>query len=293
MASVDFAVLPAVDEPIDILLERCRRQSSRMHKRKKAENWYPITLPETKPFGLMFFGDPHLDDDGCHWDLLLQHVEIAKSTPGLYAASLGDATNNWTGRLLRLYAKQEKSLSTARRLIRWFMRDAGIPWLVWNIGNHDAWESGDAILGLIADGAHYMPGWRAKFELRASGQRYRVDQRHDFPGSSIYNKTHGPARAAMFAGAAADLYVCGHRHTFGYQSFECGESRPRVAHALRLGSYKWHDEHAEQLGFTQSEIPAALAIFDPTATTPAGRVMVFPDVIQGAKVLTALRRSSR
>lgn len=283
---VSMPPLPDEHEPIGELIERCRQRSNRRRTRKAAERWHPITFDEDRPFGVLWFGDPHLDDDGCHWDLLLRDVELCKSTDGLYGASVGDATNNWTGRLMRLYADQETGVSSARRLAKWFMRDAGIPWVLWNVGNHDAWEHGDAILSLIADGSVYLPGWTARVELRAAGQKWRIDSRHDFPGSSIYNKTHGPARAAIFGGEA-DVYICGHRHTYGYQTFEAAGGR--IAHAIRCGSYKWDDSHAERLGFAQSHVPSVLTIFNPQATTEAGRVLQFADIETGVRVLTAMR----
>lgn len=288
MKKVCVAPIPSADEAVSDLIARAQRRFQRAKRKHDAERWLPITVNEWAPFGVLFFGDPHLDADTCNWDLLLRDVDIARETPGLYAAAIGDYRDNWVGRLMRLYADQSTTAKEGRAMARWFLRDAGIPWLFANTGNHDEWNEGEAILGLLADDALYLGGWRVRVELRAGGQRWRIDSRHDFPGSSIYNKTHGPARAAMFSAGDADLYVCGHRHHYGYQNFEVGEGGGRFAHALRLGAYKWFDKHAERLGYAQSEIPSALVIFDPGAA-PAGRVTVFADVEQGARVLTALR----
>lgn len=283
-----LAPIPDDREPVPELIERRRKASRRTTAKKAAEKWLPITFNESKAFGVLWFGDPHIDDPGCNWDLLLQHVELAKATPGLYAASIGDTTNNWVGRLIKKYAEQDTTLSDARRLARWFMKDAGIPWALWLMGNHDTWEHGDAILSLISDGAVYLPDWEARLEFRAAGQSWRVHARHDFPGSSIWNKTHGPARAAI-QGGAAELYVCGHRHEWAYQSFEMGE-RGTVAHAVRTRGYKFHDHYAVVCGYPETQSGAAvLTIFDPNASTLAGRVMCFADPVAGAKVLAALR----
>src|SRR3546814_1021767 len=51
----------------------------------------------TKPYGIIAFGDTHLDDDGANIPLLRQHLEIA-SRPGVYGLNIGDSTNNWVGR---------------------------------------------------------------------------------------------------------------------------------------------------------------------------------------------------
>lgn len=281
--------LPDADEPVADLIERRRRQSRRKLDRVAAERWMPIAIADPGPFAIAWVGDPHLDDDACDWDLLLSHVELIKRTPGMYAFGIGDVTNNWVGRLIRLYADQKTTLSDARRLARWFLRDAGIPWIGSLLGNHDEWEHGEAILGLISDGAVYLPYWETRLEFRAGGAKFRVHAAHDFAGSSIYNKTHGPARAAMFSGGAAELLVCGHRHHVGSQGFEIEENGTYVR-AVRARGYKAHDRHAIRCGFPQGRAGATVVtVFDPHAATPAGRVTVFEDPEAGALFLAALR----
>lgn len=286
------ASLPDADEPIEDLISRRERYAARSAERRRVETWLPIELPEAGPFGVLWFGDPHLDDDNCDWPTLRSHVDLCKTTPGLYGASIGDATNNWVGRLMRLYADQHTTKHDARRLAKWFLRDCGVNWLLWLIGNHDEWNEGDAILGLIADGATYLPTWEARVEFRASGDRWRVHASHDFKGSSIWNPTHGPLRKAMMAGGLAELYVCGHRHTWAQQCVEI-EERGGVAHAVRVRGYKRHDHHAVVNGFAQGSVGAAvLTIFNPLATTPAGRILTFADPIGGAEVLRAMRSTA-
>jgi hypothetical protein len=56
---------------------------------------------------------PHVDDNGCNWPLLKHHAELCRTTPGLYAINLGDSSNNWTDRLIKLYAQQDWSVKTA------------------------------------------------------------------------------------------------------------------------------------------------------------------------------------
>lgn len=283
------ARLPDIDEPVEDLISRRAAHARRAAVRRAAETWLPIELPEAGPFGVMWFGDPHLDDDFCDWDSLASHVELCKTTPGLYGASVGDATNNWVGRLMRLYADQHVTKGDSRRLAKWFLKDCGVNWLVWLIGNHDEWNEGEAILSLIADGAVYLPSWEARLEFRAGGDRWRVHASHDFKGSSIWNPTHGPLRKAMMTGGTAELYVCGHRHTWAQQCVEL-EERGGVAHAVRVRGYKRHDHHAVVNGFPQGRVGAAvLTIFNPMATTPAGRILTFADPVAGTEVLRSMR----
>lgn len=287
-------VFPTGDEPIeDVIARNCARYVRQSAARRKAE-WLPINLPEVdgSPFAVAWVGDPHMDDQNCAWPQLVEDLSRIKETPGVYGANLGDLTNNWVGRLTRLYADQSTSKQDARRLAAWFLKGCGVDWRLSILGNHDVWNEGDAILGLIADNAFYVADWSAKVEFRAGQHRFRVHAAHDFKGSSIYNKTHGPAKAAIFSGGEAELYVAGHTHTVASQAFEAGPGN--FVRIVRASGYKGHDMHAVVNGYKQAQCGASvLTIFNPNARSKAGRVMVFEDLAAGCEVLTALRKDYR
>ena len=158
------------------------------------------------------------------------------------------------------------------------------------MGNHDEWESGADILRLMNVAKVPMLDWEAKFEIRTPGTKraVRVHAAHDFPGHSMWNGTHGAMRAAKMV-TDADLYVCGHRHDWGIQHFEVA-GRDRCPLIIRTRGYKFLDHYATRNGYQQSQSGAAvLTIIDPTVLDPAGRVLAFPDVEQGVRVLKALR----
>ena len=68
-----------------------------------------IKIKSNKPIGVAFVGDPHVDNNGCNWPLLRRDIAIMRDTPGMFAVNIGDVTDNWAGRLVRLYADQEMS----------------------------------------------------------------------------------------------------------------------------------------------------------------------------------------
>lgn len=280
---------PNPDAPIDQLIALRDAQFRRNEERHKAETWFQIRIRDALPIGIMCFGDPHLDDDGCNWPLLRHHVDLAVGQPGLYALNIGDTTNNWAGRLARLYAQQDTSERTARRFARWFLAEARIPWLVWLMGNHDLWASGADLLRAMNPMAKLpMLDWGAKFEVVfADGQKVRVHAAHDFPGSSIWNPTHGPLRASQLS-SDADVLICGHRHNAASQEFVTG--RGKWVKVARASGYKRLDAYAEQLGYENApdDGAAVLVVLDPSRTG-AGRVSVFADVDLGVSVLRALR----
>lgn len=282
------AALPDDDLPITAVLDAKARRFKRIRARQGAERWTPVPVADDKPIGVMWFGDPHLDDDACNLPLLRDHVALCRKTPGLYGVNIGDVTNNWTGRLLKKYADQSMSARRARKAAEWFMHDAGVKWLFWLLGNHDAWEHGGEILTRIGRGQVVMADWEARVKLCFPKRvAVRVHAAHDFKGSSIWNIGHGPMREAMF-GSDADVLVCGHRHTGIVTQFEHA-GRPRTV--ARVRGYKWVDGYARRHGFPQTEYGASImTIIDPRATG-AARVMPFADPVVGARVLAALRKA--
>lgn len=280
---------PTFDIPIDEIRAQCRRRFEQAAAALAADMWRPIHLPDNKPTGILWFGDPHLDDDSCNWPLLERHVDLCASTPGLYGANIGDTTNNWVGRLMRLYADQETSRHTARRLAKWFLADSGVNWLLWILGNHDAWESGGDILQLMNGHSVLMRDWEAKVKfVFPSGEEIKCHAAHDFPGNSQWNIGHGPGKAARMA-SDGDLFVCGHKHDWTIQQFEIA-GRHKVPTIIRARGYKFHDRHAIVNGFQSAQSGAGiLTILNPGATDPAGRVLAFSDIEAGVAVLTALR----
>lgn len=279
-------------EPLPELLSRRMKHFERLRAHDESATWHTIKINSRKPIGLAFLGDPHLDDDGCNWPLLMRHVALLRDQPGMFAVNIGDTTNNWVGGIARLFGKQETSQTSARQLAEWFLTGAGIHWAAILLGNHDAWNEGGEIIRRMVAGAKIespVSDWAAKFELEfPNGSKVHVNAAHDFKGRSIYSTTHGPLREAIWAqNDDADIYACGHIHYYGLQQIELPGGR--VPWLTRVRGYKEFDEYARVNGFHESKFGAAsLAIIDPNA--PRGtRVTMFGDMVQGARVLAAMR----
>lgn len=279
IAMPSFVTQGDIKEPIDDLLGRLTKGFERKSQNALARQWFEVKVPETKPYGLLMFGDPHLGDDGCNMPLLMQHLEIAKKD-GVYGLNIGDTTNNWVGRLMRLYASQETSAATEKRLAEWFMFDAGVKWVCWILGNHDDWNGGADFHKRL--GGTHIPiiDWRAQFRLtHKNGTEARVDGSHGRKGSSIWNNLHATLRAAKL-GEHADLYVTGHTHNFGLEDLEIAE-RSLSAWLCQLRGYKWHDHYALTGNYAEHQRGASiLAIVDPRKDARR-RTTCFEDVQLG------------
>jgi len=279
-----FVVEGDDEEPIDDLLNRFRKAHERTQKAITARQWFPIKVNEDKPYGILIFGDPHLGPN-CRWDLLERHIAVAQQ-PGVYAGNIGDTTDSWpwSGRMAKLWAENDISHKTERRLAKWFMFEAGIKWLVFLLGNHDQWNNAEFYKEI---GANYVPviDWRAQFRLVHKNEtEVRIDASHGRKGSSIYNPTHGTLRDAKF-GEQADVYLTGHTHNFGLFEVEFPEKKVKTWLA-QVSGYKIGGLYETTNGFAQSNHgAAAMIVIEPDTA----RVHVFSDPEYGADFLKWMR----
>lgn len=290
---IELPDFPDDDIPITDIIDTMSKRFEKKKASYEAHTWFPIKVKDKKPIGILWFGDPHVDDNGCNWPALNHHIALCRDTDGLYGANIGDVSNNWAGRLVKLYANQDTSVKTARRLAQWFMLDSGVKWIIWLLGNHDTWGDGAEILAQMAKlhGTQKLVchDWEARFRLTfPNGWEAKVFAAHDFSGSSQWNPLHGPMKAGQM-GDDADLYICGHRHNWAYFCFENAARGGRCQHFLRVRGYKFMDDYARRLGLSEQKAGcSALTIFDPTSE----RVTVFPDVDAGVEYLKLLRRTA-
>jgi hypothetical protein len=276
----------SVEEKIELATKSfIKRQASH-----DAHTWFPVKVRDKLPIGLCWFGDPHVDDNGCNWPVLRLHAQVCRDTEGIYGCNVGDTTNNWQGRLIRLYAEQNASVKTARQFAEWLMLGSEIRWLIWLIGNHDVWGDGAAILAQMMKryGTHKLVchDWEARFRLVfPNGWEPKIYTAHNFKGNSIYNIMHGPLREGLM-GEEADLYVCGDKHTSGTLGFE-NVARGLFQHFLRVRGFKFMDDYARRHGFKEQSVGCSgLTIFDPINHS----IAVYMDIEEGAEFLTWKRK---
>ena len=61
-------------EIIDLM---CRRFEKRT-EHKASKRWFRIEMPSDQPFAIMWWGDPHLDNNGTNWPLIRRHAALAQ-----------------------------------------------------------------------------------------------------------------------------------------------------------------------------------------------------------------------
>ena len=257
-----FTPLPLDDVPIEELIQHRKRQFANKRNHEEASKLIPIRIKLTGPIGLLFFGDPHVDDDGTDIEALERHTQLVADTEGLFAVNVGDTTNNWVGRLARLYGDQSTSAAQAWRLAEWFVGRCDWLWIIG--GNHDLWSgAGDPMRWIAKQQDALYKSSEARIALRfPNGREVRVNSRHDHAGSSIWNPAHGPMKAAIM-GTRDHLYVAGHKHESAYSVLKDPINNIAM-HALKVSSYKVYDRFAKERGFRDNTLsPCALAVINP------------------------------
>lgn len=277
------------EEPLDELISRRCNHFKRLEKVQREE--IVVRVSEPGPVGILFFGDPHLDDDGTNLPLIRDHLRLIRETPGLFGGCIGDTHNGWVGRLARLYGEQGTTQREAWRLVEWFFQSAD--WAVLVGGNHDAhWHGSnnpiDWVIRQAGASAVYNPNdTRIRLEGPGWERPLRIWARHDFPGRSQWNPTHGIVKAArMRDDYRADIYVAGHTHDPAFH-WEPRSTEGDDWYAVRLGAYKTFDDFAEEKGFPTKAGGEAMVL-----VTDGKRKWCFPDVEAGVMFLRALRGRS-
>lgn len=282
--------LPDAAPSASELLVRRKHDFARKSKAKLARKLIGVNVNITGPIGIAHFGDPHVDDDGTDLSMLERHVNIVNATEGMFAGNVGDYSNNWVGRIAHLYGQQSTSAQEAWVLVEWLIR--ACDWLYLLGGNHDAWSGeGDPVKWIARQQGSLLQPNGARLGLRfPNGRVCRINARHNWPGHSMWNSSHGVARAAQM-GHADHVLTCGHTHVSGYQVIKQPVDG-LISHCLQVASYKIFDRYAEEKALKDQAIfNCPVTIIQPQYADDDPRYVTFiPDPETGADFLTFLRR---
>ncbi len=286
----ELTPLPEDDIPVDQIVDQLHSRFKKRKANKEAKKWIPIKMKSDEPIGLLWMGDPHIDDNYCDWDSLRSHLAIINPQDNIYGCNLGDYQNNWIGRLGRLYGEQDTSHKTAWKLVEWLI-DEMKPMILIG-GNHDMWSGAGDPLKWLASPHAVLEDWEARIELQfPNGRNCRIHAAHDMPGHSQWNPLHAQIKAAKFK-SNAHLYISGHRHNWALAHIELVEQET-TAWLARARGYKYHDTYAFVKGFEQQKFgQAILQVIDPTNPSEVSWVQCFADPHEGAEYLR-YRRSLR
>jgi hypothetical protein len=288
----EFTPLPDSDVPIEELIAHRKRQFERKREHEEAAKLIPVRIKIGGPIGILHFGDPHVDDDGTDIAALERHTKLVRDTEGLFGANVGDTTNNWCGRLARLYAEQSTSAAQAWRLAEWFIKSCD--WLYMIGGNHDLWSgAGDPLKWIARQQNALYQSSEARIALHFPNKAVvRVNARHDYAGTSQWNPAHGPGKALQL-GFRDHIAVAGHKHESAHNELKDPDSGITM-HALKVASYKVFDRFAKERGFRDSTLsPCAVTLIDPSLPpTHPDLVKVYWEPEEAVDILKFKRRKA-
>ncbi len=288
-AEVTVAEGPDGQEPIEALVARKRDRFARASAAEDFHKLVPVRVHQRGPVAICAVGDPHVDDDGCDIGRLEHDMRIIGRTEGMHALHVGDITNNWVGRLGRLYAHQSTTASDGIRLAEWMFSLA--PPLAVIGGNHDLWNEGMSWLSFVLrqSGTKLVQAHGVRLNLTfPSGQAVRIHARHNFPGHSQFNPVHGLRKEHLW-GFRDHVNIAGHLHTDSYSVVPSPDGF--MQHMLRVSGYKVLDDYAKTLNLPVMRMaPTCALVIDPDTKHPAELIKPFWDLDEAADYLTFKRR---
>lgn len=279
---------PDPNEPIADIIARKKQHYSRLQAADSFNKLIPIGVRIAGPVAICAVGDPHVDDDLCDIGRIEEDMSIIGKTRGMYALHVGDITNNWVGRLGRLYAHQNTSAHDGIRLAEWMFGLA--PPLAVVGGNHDLWNEGMSWLSFAVKqaGCDTLQSHGVRMSLNfPGGKSVRVHCRHDFPGHSQFNPVHGLRKEHLF-GLRDHVNIAGHKHIDTYAVVPSPDGY--MQHMLRVSGYKGHDDYAKRGNYQPMKMaPTCALVIDPDTRNEAELIKPFWDMREAADYLTFKR----
>jgi transposase-like protein len=293
--SPDFKTQQPPDGEIDIqdILTYKRKVTERKlgaHQQRSVE----IKIKLQGPVGILHFGDPHIDDDGTDLKALERDMALVKQTDGLLCGNLGDTTNNWVGRLARLFADQTTTARQAVLLAKWFIEELSEHMVYMIGGNHDMWSGAtDPLRWFTAHGPGIYKPHQALMSVTFPNKRtITMRAHHQFKGHSQWNTAHSISKAATM-GYRDNILLAGHRHISGYQQV-VDPSSGLISHCIQVGSYKIADDYPQAHGMIPQQIsPSVVTVIDPDAQRETALVQVFTDTELAADFLKFKRLKTK
>lgn len=263
----------------DDYLEARTRKISAFQKKKSKGDWRKPVLARLtpEPFRLKVFGDPHLDSDGCNFELFEKHWLEMDAANRVYGICVGDWFNNWLRALGHLWKDETSAPSDAWLCLEYLMDQRGDALIAACSGNHDDWTHGPADpvdLLMKKYGVLYRKG-AIRVALHWDGldpMHWAI--RHKWKGSSMYSAAHWGVRANR-EGWRDTLLIGGHIH----------QDEPRLvshsdgfmSHVCQVSAFKEYDDYVDIHGFNGPKIsPVWDLVIDPREPeTSPDRVKMF------------------
>lgn len=268
---------PSRDE---YLAAKARKVAAYQLKQRKGDWRKPVmTRISAQPYRLKIFGDPHLDADGCNYELFEQHWLEMSAEDRVYGICVGDWFNNWLRALSHLWKEETSRPSDAWLCLEHLMEERGDALIAACSGNHDDWSHGpvDPIDQLMKRyGVLYRKGAIRVMVTHEGCDPMFWSIRHKWRGKSMYSGAHWGASHQNVAWRD-DLMVGGHIHQDDPRLVQ--QTDGAWSHVCQVSAFKDFDEYVDVHGFTGTKIsPVWDLVIDPRRSRKdVDRVKIFWD----------------
>jgi hypothetical protein len=282
------------DEPIEELLERAVKQSSRAVARAQSRPYALARIVTKHPVALTFVSDQHIQAGHGATDMarMYEDAELIQQTPSLYALLGGDGVDNHI-KHRRALVESGSLPADEWRLYNHYLGIMGHKILGVIAGNHDHWARDFAGIDMVFELAqkqkiHYAPDEIVLMvELvdsaeADSGQRYTIKMRHKYRFNSSLNVGHTVKRMYDMAGDQFDIGCVCHNHVAHLESFD---RHGLTRYAVRPGSYQIQTSFGSEQGYGLSYPTCPTAILWPNER----RIVPFHDIREATEYLEVLR----
>jgi hypothetical protein len=180
-----------------------------------------LTIPSRRPVAILLAGCMQTGGRWTHHKMLRDKFGQMLSHPGVYVGLFGDEIDNFrSGSFAGARSVYDQAIMPDKQKALWklFMRQIG-PRTLWGMwSQHGAmWDERDGH-NVIKDTYReykipYFDGM-GYVTLTVGSETYNLAVSHEFPGSSMYNKTHAQKRALWQRFPNADAVIQADRHQY-------------------------------------------------------------------------------
>lgn len=242
---------------------------------------------EDRPIAAVFVSDQHICT-GQPVDLkrMREDAELMAATDGVFAFLVGDGVDN--------HLKHRSAMLASRcpPSEQWRMYDFYLSIFAHRIaamiaGNHDQWleffGGVDMVQRLAKENRICYAPNEAFISVDMREHSKSIAMRHQYRLNSSFNQTHANKQWHRNGEALHDIYVIGHHHDPAIEEARLhGEFRIFA----RPGSYQLTSSYSQTFGFNSTTPTCPTVLIWPEKEE---RMMFFPDLRQGIKVLRKFR----
>lgn len=246
----------------------------------------PIQVDE--PYGIVFLSDLHIGNDGVDYEKMLADAFLINSCNRLGVFLGGDPVDNYVTAKLGHAARESASTPHEQyQAYADYLAELSPSIIAVGSGNHDDWSFLTAGLPmnqiLVKDLSVPFVGEQGYIKLTVGDIQYTIYRKHK-PGrfgSSAKNPTMCVQNAYDLGLMPFDLGVFEHHHEPCFSTFW---RHDKQRYALRAGSYKIRDLHAENGGYYHARAEFPVAVFNPKQR----EIQLFATIKQGIAHLEAI-----